>query len=104
METYSFCIETLNEYANQVKDVLLQDLCANGIITDAQFKEFSKTKVITNIKLSSVSAFFKRLVKKIPMVGDLRIVVGTASMLKNEFEEQPLKKEDIREALKSSKL
>lgn len=100
MQIFNLSVEELNEYANQVKDAILQDLNYDGLISDKKFKELSKTKIITNVKLNMISAFFKRLIKKAPSVGDLRIVVCTAKMLKDEFEEQPIKQEEVREALK----
>lgn len=99
MEIYQYTIEDLNDYANQVKDVVLTNLLESKVITAEQHKTLSKTKIISNIRLSKISMFFKRLIKNSEVNG-LRVIVSTAEYLKDEFEELPVTKNDVREALK----
>lgn len=98
MEILKFSIDALNVYANAVKDELLHDLFTDNIIDEKQFKELSKTKIVSNIKLNLVSIFFNKLSKKCPSVKDLKIVIGTSKSLADEFEERPLNKEDVLKA------
>lgn len=88
LDMFNWTVEDLDFYANQVKDVLLTELQADGIISSEKAAELCRTRVVINKKFSKISQLFRRLKRKSD--NEYAIIVAT---IKDTHKDEEIKEE-----------
>lgn len=99
ISTWTFVTEELENFCNQVKDVLLHDLAKSGIIPHDQVEELGRTKMVVIKKRSKISQSFRKIVGKDDATC---ILIGTIKLEERDGEKEQGTDQDEGEAEETS--